>query len=272
MTGDQLFGRYLTTLGLEREEPSIGYLHRVVTAQLTRAPFENISKLYFNRTRGETTIPTLDRYLDGIERFNFGGTCYANNYYIFRLLDHLGFDIRLCGADMNNPDVHIVSMVRLDEREHLVDVGYAAPFFEPLPRGFDRDHVIDFGRCRYVLRPIDNLGRSRLDLYRDGELTHGYLAKPEPRSIDDFDQVIRGSYRPEANFMNALVIERFSPGGSVRFHNLSVSETSFEDGTTTTELADLDDLIGAIEDRCGIPSNVTRRAVEGVDLSADIYS
>ena len=152
---------------------------------------------------------TLEGYLDGIERFNFGGTCYANNYYLHTLLQHLGFDVRLCGADMNNPDVHLVSIVALESREHLVDVGYAAPFFEPLPRDLERDLVIDFGRCRYVLRPTDGLGRSRLDMYRDGELTHGYLAKPEPRSIDEFDGVIRGSYRSSANFMkNSCLFRR----------------------------------------------------------------
>jgi arylamine N-acetyltransferase len=272
MTGDLHYGWYLDVLGLELEEPSIGYLNRVVSSQLIRAPFENISKLFVKRTRGETNIPSLEGYLDGIERFNFGGTCYANNLFLFRLLDHLGFDVRLCGADMNNPDVHIVSMVRFEGREYLVDVGYAAPFFEPLPRDIERDQVIEFGRCRYVLHPVDDLGRSRLDMYRDDKLTHGYLAKPESRSIDEFDAVIRDSYRSSASFMNAVVIERFSPGGSVRFHNLSMTETSFDAGATTTDFGSLDDLIEAIEDRCGVPADVIRRAIEGVNLSADIYS
>ena len=40
------------------------------------------------------------------------------------------------------------------------------------------DHVVELGRDRYVLRPLDAAGCSRLDMYRDGKLRHGYLAKP----------------------------------------------------------------------------------------------
>lgn len=124
------------------------------------------------------------------------------------------------------PDVHVVSMVRLEEREWLVDVGYAAPFFEPLRRDLDTEYEIRFGSCRYVLMPRDRRGCSRLQLFPAGELVHGYLAKPEPRSIGHVEGVIRDSYRDSATFMNALVVERFFPGRSVRIHNLTLTEST----------------------------------------------
>ena len=121
-------------------------------------------------------MPILGLFLDGIERFNFGGTCYPNNYYFYQLLANLGYQTKLCGADMSNPDVHLVSMVTLEKREYLVDVGYAAPFIAPMPRDLATDYVVVLGRDRYVLKPQDARGRSRMDL-RGGQLEGILLAK-----------------------------------------------------------------------------------------------
>jgi len=271
LSDERVIRRYLDVLGVDAGPPTPDLLARLVTAQLIRAPFENISKLYLRRVRGTTTIPDLAGYLDGIERWNLGGTCYANNFHLFTLLDALGFEVDLCGADMNRPDVHLVSMVRLDDHEYLVDVGYGGPFFEPLRRDLDHDLVIDFGRCRYVLHPQDERGRSRLDMLRDGRPTHGYLAKPEPRTIGDFDEVIRRSYRPDASFMNAVVIERFAPGRSMRIHNLKITDTEAGGDSVAAELRDVDDLIDALVRRFGVPEEVARTALDGVQLGADIY-
>ena len=163
--------RGLRLLGVPRRQPNVEALRELVEAHVTRVPFENVSKLHYMRTLGLRTLPHFDLFLTGIERFNFGGTCYATNGFFDGLLVSLGYLVRLCGADMSNPDVHMVSMVGLDGREFLVDVGYAAPLLEPLPRDSARDVVVELGRDRYVLRPQDAEGRSRLDLVRDGEPT-----------------------------------------------------------------------------------------------------
>jgi hypothetical protein len=39
-----------------------------------------------------------------------------------------------------------------------------------------------------------------------------------------------------------------------------------------TTLRETDELVRAIEQRCGIPAEVTRTAIDGVGLSGDIYS
>lgn len=267
-----LFDRYLEVLGVEPGPASPGLLAELVSAQLVAAPFENISKLYRYRTTGSTTIPSLAEYLDGIETWRLGGTCYTNNSHFFSLLERLGFDVSLCGADMNQPDVHMVSMVRIDERELMVDVGYAAPFFRPLPRDLDDAHVIEFGSCRYVLHPQDRQGRSRLELIRDGVPVHGYLAKPDPRTPSHFSAIVADSFRPDQTFMNAVVIERFATdGSSTRVHNLELIETPPKGLPTTTALADRDELIDVIEHRFGVPAELIHTALRGVDLTADIH-
>lgn len=260
--------RYLELLGQPATPPSLESLTALVRAQLVRVPFENISKLLLKK-RGAIFIPSLDEHLDGIERHNFGGTCYANNPHFFSLLEHLGYEVTLCGAAMSEPDVHIVSIVRLHGCEYLIDVGYAAPFFEPLPR--DRGHDIRFGACTYRFEPRDDRGRSRLTMTRDGRRVHGYLVDPTPRPLSHFREVIEDSYRSHATFMNAVLVERFRPGGSVRIHNLTVTETE-DDRVTRSTLADRDELVVAIEKHAGIPAALVREAIDGVSLEGDIYT
>ena len=271
MTTPAVFERYLAILDVERARPSLENLSRLVSAQLSRVPFENVSKLLLKKRTGATAIPGLEQHLGGIEHHNLGGTCYTTAPFFWRLLEHLGYEVDLCGADMSRPDVHVVSIVRLQGREYLIDVGYGAPFFEPMPRDLDHDFEIVWGHNRYVLHPRDSQGRSRMDFFHGGGLRHGYLAKPKPREIADFDDVIRQSYSDEATFMNVLVVERFFEGKSVRFHNFEMSESSAGQ-TTTTRLANRDDLIQTVEKHCGIPAEIIGEAIYSVDLEADIYS
>jgi arylamine N-acetyltransferase len=264
-----LLGRYLAVLGVEKQEPSLTALNELVRAHMLRVPFENVSKLYY-RKRGIQGLPDLERYLDGIERFHFGGTCYANNYYLYQLLANLGYPATLCGADMSNPDVHLVVMLTLRQRQFMVDAGYAAPFLTPLPRDLNTDYVVTLGRDRYVLKPQDTLGRSRLELYRDGTLKHSYLAKPTPRDIREFERVIAESYREEATFMNALLLARFLADSSIVIHNLTVIESRGTVSASRT-LNSREELVRAIAEYFDIPEEVAREAEKQVTRLEDAW-
>jgi arylamine N-acetyltransferase len=269
--GDALAARYLEALGLVRRAPGVEALSEIVRAHMLRVPFENVSKLYNLKVHGRRHLPTLREYLDGIERFHFGGTCYANNYHLNCLLRALGYDAALCGADMSDPDVHLVSIVRLDGREFIVDVGYAAPFLAPLPRDLLEDHVVELGGGRYVLSPQDAEGRSRLSFYRDGVPKHGYRVKPRARRIEDFAGVIADSYRETATFMNAILLARFFDDRSLVIHNLTVIENS---GTESRmrPLRDRDELVHAVEEHFGIPPEPLIAALEGLGTLGDAWS
>src|SRR5271157_5023742 len=96
----RLLRHYLEILGMAEKPPSREALTELVAAHLTRVPFENISKLYYRKHLGLTDLPTIQQYLDGIAENHFGGTCYSNNYYCYRLLVSLGYEVKLCAADM----------------------------------------------------------------------------------------------------------------------------------------------------------------------------
>lgn len=259
----QLVTRYLELLGVPAGPPGVDQLHALVQAQVYRVPFETVSKLYYMKRFGRQTIPDLETYLDGVERYHFGGTCYTTNYYFNQLLAHLGYDVQLCGADMSDSDVHMVSMLELEQRQYLIDVGYAAPFAVPLPRDLQTDYEIQLGNTRYVLRPQDAQGCSRIELHRDGELKHGYLAKPEPRAFAEFADVIHDSYSSKAEFMNSLLLARFFPNRSLVIRNLSVVDSRGPEFTRRT-LANRNELIGFIASDFGIPPHITAEAIDGL--------
>ncbi len=262
--------RYLRILGVSPGPPDAALLERLVHAQLTRVPFENISKLHYLADRGLRDIPDLELYLDGIERRGFGGTCYSNNFHLRSLLSHLGFDATFCGADMGEPDGHTVTVVDLGGRQVLVDVGYAAPFFAPLPLDLRRDHTITFGDSRYVLRPRDPRGRSRLELLRGDRCVHAYLVKPRPLQADDFARVIRNSFAEGSTFMVAVLLVRQSPARSTRIQNLTLQEHT-PDSVTHTELADRDELASQICALFGMAPRVVREALARVSRFEDPF-
>lgn len=265
---NNLFNKYLELLGVERAKPNYELLRKLVKAHLTSVPFENISKLLFKKQR-MNYIPTLSVFLKGIEKHNFGGTCYTNNYYFNLLLKHLGFDVRLCGADMKDPDVHLINLVTIDEKEFIVDAGYAAPFLQPLPRYLDSDFVITFGNEKYIVRPNDENGKTLVEQYSENELKHWYTAKPKARKIEEFRKVIEDSYADHATFMNAIHAVRFTENGSVTLRNYSLTEI---DGTNviTTEIkhAKLPDIVS---EKFGMPENLVKEALESIKEIKDIY-
>jgi len=105
---ENLYQRFITLLGVPIKPPSHSYLSELVRAHLSVIPFENISKIYYKTHLGLTEIPPLELYLEGVEKHHFGGTCYSNNYYFFKLLENLGYEVILCAADMKNPGSHAV--------------------------------------------------------------------------------------------------------------------------------------------------------------------
>jgi arylamine N-acetyltransferase len=267
----ELVRRYLAALGVAPATPSLEGLCELVAAQLTRIPFENISKLYNRKRHGLAGLPSIELYLEGIERRHFGGTCYSNNFYFYSLLASLGYDAKLCGADMSVADVHAVCMATVDGREYLIDAGYAAPFLLPMPRDLAADYVVELGRDRFVLRPQDAHGRSRLDMYRDGQRKHGYLAKPAPRRIEDFHRAIAGSFKPDATFLNSLLLTRYYPDRGVMIHNLTLVE-SRGSASAVRRLGSREQLAAAVEEHFEMPRAMVAEAVNELGDLQDAWA
>jgi len=255
-------------LGLRTSALDLAGLTELTGAYMRRAPFENLSKLLYKQRRGLTFVPGADLFIEGIERWNFGGTCYANNCYLCRLLLALGFDARFCAADMSAPNVHAAIIVTLEGVEYLVDAGYAAPFASPMRRDLREELAIHYDRNSYILKPQDAAGRSRLEHRRDGATTHGYTLKPEARELEEFREVIEGSFHQDATFMNAVLVARFRPEGFVTLHNTTVL-IEREGESEEYQLSGREAMCAEIERLFGIPEEMARAATAGIVLLKD---
>jgi len=265
------FERYLKLIGVEAATPSLAALTLLVRGHLWNVPFENISKLRRWKSSGSRTFPELSEFLDGIQENHVGGTCYAINYHLHNLLEFLGYDVSLCGAAMSQPDVHLVNLVKLDGREFIVDAGYAAPFLEPLPRDLPEDYMLLHGNARYVLKPQDPRGWSDLELYRNGTLAHRYSINPAPRRMAEFTQVIADSYKEGATFMNALLVARFGVHQSVILHNRELL-TMEGQVVRSVQMRNLEELVETIHAVFGIPTAMSRSALEGLSFEGNAWT
>jgi N-hydroxyarylamine O-acetyltransferase len=265
-----LYHRFLNLLDVQVAAPSMHHLTDLISAHLSVIPFENISKLYNRDLYRVDGIPSLEQYLDGISQHHFGGTCYANNYCFYRLLGFLGYDVKLCAADMKNPGVHMVVLVTIDEKEYLVDVGYAAPFKHPVPLDLKADYTIRYGRDEYHFRPRDGNGFTQMVMLRNGAPKHGYLVRPEARNIDDFTGVILESYRPDSTFFRSLLLTKFNSGRFCILHNMQYTEST-PTGSTSFELESKDELVALVESRFQIPGTIAGKVLFDLDLSGDAW-
>jgi len=259
---DATYRHYLALLGLDAVRADFDGLAQVVRRHLIAVPFESISKRLYGY-QGATTFPDLDTWLHDIQAYRFGGTCYANNYHLYGLLHHLGFDIRLCGADMaHRQDVHLASIVTCEGREYIIDCGFGAPFFQPQQRDLLHPQVISLGNERFVIRPQDAAGVSLVERHEDGELRYAYALKPQPRELHDFGSIIAGSYAADAVFMTRLHITRFLEHGSVSLRDQSLTHNI--DGMSSTVTVGDDELPGVVQAEFGIPADIFLRVVAGV--------
>ena len=108
-------------------------------------------------------------------------------------------------------------------------------------------------------------------LYRNGEVRHGYYLNPRPRNIDDFRGTIADSFRESATFMNALLLTRMEGGHYTRIHNMNIFE-SYGESVIDYTLDTMEELIGEIEHRFGIPAHISEECLSGLQLKGDAWN
>lgn len=123
--------RLLAYLGLEREAPTLAYLHRIIREHQLRVPFETLTKLidYEPGLRRGDFLPPLEEYVNRIVTRGAGGLCWTLARGLHALLGDLGFDASLMVMDPG----HCCVRVELPQGPYYADVGYAAPIYRAYP-------------------------------------------------------------------------------------------------------------------------------------------
>jgi N-hydroxyarylamine O-acetyltransferase len=251
--------RYLRLLGIAGRPSGLDGLRTLVRRHLSAVPFENISKLLLVDREHTGRVTTLTEFLDGVEYSDLGGTCYTNNPFLTELLRELGYDADLLGADMSRPNVHTCIRVRIDSVAYHVDVGFAAPFREPLR--LDRLPVpVEEGTNRYVLARDAAGGGFCMSMFSDAESGVAYVVHDPPRPREFFDPVVLESYALSSTFMRCLRISRVFDGCSLDLIDRKLYR--HEAGKTAiTPLESIQELQRAVEDQLGMPRCPVERAI-----------
>lgn len=259
MTLDAKHLRYLRLLGFDEPPSGVEGLRSLVVRQVCCVPFENISKLMMYGRERRARLTGLPEYLDGIEFHDFGGTCYTANPYFAQLLAALDYDVDLLAASMRTPNVHTCIRVRMEGKEYHVDVGYAAPFRQPIP--LDRLPLeIHDGSDRYVVGRSEDGGELTIGAFSGRDRIHGYRVHDKPLTIDFFEQTILHSYLPSKTFMTCLRVARFSEQGSVHLRNCFLTINDGRD-QTTRQLGKLSELEETFAGPLAMPRCPVREAV-----------
>jgi arylamine N-acetyltransferase len=192
-----------------------------------------VSKLLLLGREGAGRVTTLAEFLDGIEHRDLGGTCHTNNPFLASLLNALGYQADLLGADMSKANVHTSIRVRLSGVAYHVDVGYGAPFrrairLDRLPWEFEQ------GCYRFVFDRTAAPDAYQASVYSGEQHLHGYVVHPPAREAGFFDNEVIESYRPGMTFTTMLRIIRFFGGYEADLEDAKLS--IHRGGETTTKL------------------------------------
>jgi len=252
--------RYLRLLGIRT--PKVldqAALDEIVHRHLCRVPFENVSKLLLLGREGAGRVTTLDEFLDGIEHRDLGGTCHTNNPFLASLLNALGYQADLLGADMSKPNVHTSIRVRLSGVAYHVDVGYGAPFrrairLDRLPWEFEQ------GCYRFVFDRTAAPDAYQASVYSGKQRLHGYVVHPPAREAGFFDGEVIESYRPGMTFTSMLRIIRFFDDYAADLEDAKLS--IHRGGETTSKLLrDMAELRAAVASDLAMPRCPIEEAV-----------
>lgn len=217
----ELVARYLDRIGLDAAPPpTVDGVEALMRAHLTHVPFENLD-VFFQRGVATDRSWSLAKVLDRRR----GGWCFELNGAFAALLVALGFEVRLLGAAVllrgpNRIVNHLALEVTIENRPHLVDVGFGDGFAAPLPLNTAPDVELD--------------GRTG---------TFGFMASTEGTTLvrysdTDGDGGPDGAV-PEAQYRFrrvALTRTDFEPASDCLYHD---RQSTFRQGPVATRLLDL---------------------------------
>jgi arylamine N-acetyltransferase len=194
--------RLLAHLGLEREPPTLAFLHRLIQAHQTRVPFETLTKLADYEpglARGGEFLPTLDLYVDRMITRGGGGLCWTLARGFHALLTDLGFD----ASHMYMDPGHLCVRVELPEGPQYADVGYAAPILQAYP--LFESFTVASHREQFTYE----VGAQGILVTRNPGPTK--TLDPTPRKLEEFADRIRRANDPDVptSFLRRLTYSRF---------------------------------------------------------------
>jgi N-hydroxyarylamine O-acetyltransferase len=255
---------WLSKVGFhEPPEPSMQSLARLLGAYRRAVPFENLG-VFVGQAPSTDVAAIADRILSGRR----GGWCFEVNLLLADLLRSSGFEVRLHLARVGyrrpelGPLTHLALVVRIDDREWLVDAGFGGPGpLGCLPLTPGESH--DAWGCRWQWAAHDSDGIT-LSRWMEGRWQRLYALAPW--AVLPIDIVVASfflSQWPMSPFKRMLICVAFDGQGYWCLEDRALVQRDVQwTEMARAPLRDADHLATVLEDRLGIaaPSDVCRVA------------
>ena len=246
---------YLKRIHQQKETPSLGYLRQLHRAHLMHIPFENLD-IHYNRK----IILDYSKIFQKIITKQRGGYCYELNGLFFHLLYHLGFDPFIISARVRNTDGkaygkdfdHMAIIVKLDQEEYLVDVGFGKGIIYPkkIEDGLIQMDYTDYWRIvkdiddNFLLQSSDNAS----------VFSPKYLFRKEARELIQFLEMNEFQQNnPQSTFQQQKMITRLTDTGRITLTDRTFKE--FKLGLINeVAISNEDEFLSLLEQHFGIPS------------------
>ncbi|KIL72416.1 arylamine N-acetyltransferase [Bacillus badius] len=180
---------YLEQLKMNKEQPSLNYLQRLIQHHLSLIPYETFSKFHYFTKHG-CRVPGFAQFAVNLTNRGWGGTCYSLNMNFARLLKELGFS---CSFVRVLPG-HAAIMVHMGDRHFYVDVGYGSPITRPIELNSRPRHVLH-GFGEEIIFTSRNEQIFQLERRSHGKTFVTKQIVWEPLTEEDLQQDIAASYK-----------------------------------------------------------------------------
>lgn len=210
-TTSAIADRLLGHLVLEREDPSLDYLHRIIRQHQLRVPFETLTKItdYEPGLQRGDFLPSMEEYVERIVERGAGGLCWTLARGLKFLLDDLGFEAELMYMDPG----HCCVRVEFPEGPQYADVGYSAPIFQAYP--LFESFSLDTPREKFVYE----VREGGIFVTRNPGPTK--QLDPSPRTLESLKPIIDGAneWDAERSFLHILAYSGYVDGVYTSLNN-----------------------------------------------------
>ena len=243
---------YLKRLKIENiSHPDLNNLKKLHRSHLYNIPFENLNIHY-----GKRIILDFDSLEKKILSNNRGGFCYELNGLFYKLLTELGYNAKMICAGVYNtegvpgPDYdHMALIVKINDDEYLVDVGFGDNFIEPLEFKLNIIQKDDAG----FFKITEHGDRFKLNRSSDGKNFKGeYLFAVKEEQLSNYENMCNyHQTSPESHFRQKRICSNATEKGRITISDLKIIET--QNGIKSeTQLKDEDYFFESLKKYFGI--------------------
>lgn len=269
---------YLERLRLEQKAPDRFFLTELCRAHLQVFPYENVSKLHFSQGTDRKLVPSPEEYIANAQRYDYGGTCYANNGSFLALLRTLGYQGYLVPLSDSHTAILVRNLPDLDEPVY-VDMGAAAPILEPVRFLSDTEQKTShFGIDSVKIVPdTEQPDRYRFMRIRRGELVSDKwnFDPQEAKELPDFSESVERTFQPDAMFMSCLRIQLYQLDRKrvLSLLNNSLQIVSENGEEQVTHLQSIEDIEAVVAEEFNLPRMPVREAISILQhLGVDVFA